>query len=64
MKEQISLEKAIDAYSRYCKRKGYIYQQPCRYSSDLDSKGNNWILRNSNGELATVNAASGRIVES
>lgn len=51
---------AIDAYFEYCKKHGYIYQQPCRCSTVITWKY--VYLYNINGLLAKYNRRTKRIV--
>ena len=60
MTEELEL-KAINAWYNYCKRNGYIYQQPYRSSMIV---GRKYVhLSNINGPLAKYDIKRRRIVD-
>jgi hypothetical protein len=53
--------KACEALERRCKRRGWIYDQPSRYDSEITNKGI-IILRNINGELGRYDTRKHRLI--
>lgn len=59
--ELSTFETAVEAYLRYCRRNGFIYQQPDEILSRVERKY--VYLENINGPLAEYDIEKRRIVE-
>jgi hypothetical protein len=54
-----TLDDAVDAFEAYCKRSGFIFDQPCSGLSRLVMSARPyWLLANIRGTLARVDADS------